>query len=84
MKCEFLIITFLSAFNFAFSQAVPPPEPYGPLPSERQLAWQETGFYAIIHFTPTTFENKEWGYGDADPAIFTPSSFNAGQVVAAA
>jgi alpha-L-fucosidase len=84
MRCKFLLVSFLITFNLVSSQVVPPPERYGPLPSERQLAWHETEFYGIIHFTPTTFENKEWGFGDADPAIFNPSSFDANQIVAVA
>lgn len=60
------------------------PKPYGALPSKRQLAWHEIEMYGLIHFTPTTFENKEWGYGDADPKIFNPSNFNAVQIVKAA
>jgi alpha-L-fucosidase len=60
------------------------PKPYGALPSQRQLLWQETEMYALIHFTPTTFENKEWGYGDADPSIFNPRNFDAEQIVMAA
>jgi alpha-L-fucosidase len=60
------------------------PEPYGALPSERQLAWHEKEMYVLVHFTPTTFEDKEWGFGDADPAIFNPVQFDAGQIVKAA
>lgn len=63
---------------------VAPPQPYGVLPTERQLHWQELESYVLIHFTPTTFENKEWGYGDADPSIFNPSAFDASQIVKAA
>lgn len=59
------------------------PQPFGAIPSERQLAWQEKEMYVIMHFTPTTFQNKEWGFGDADPAIFNPSNFNATKIVAA-
>ncbi|MBW7846817.1 MAG: alpha-L-fucosidase [Bacteroidales bacterium] len=60
------------------------PKPFGALPSERQLRWHETEFYGLIHYTPTTFEGKEWGYGDADPAVFNPTKFDAGQIVGAA
>lgn len=60
------------------------PKPYGALPSESQLRWHEVEQYVLIHFTPTTFENKEWGYGDADPQIFSPSSFDASQIINAA
>ena len=60
------------------------PEPYGALPSERQLRWHEMETYCLIHYTPTTFQNKEWGYGDADPEIFNPSNFDAKQIAEAA
>ena len=76
-----ILLLFLSLCTQA---QVKPPAPFGALPSERQLAWQELDMYVLIHFTPTTFENKEWGYGDADPKIFNPSDFSADQIVSAA
>ncbi|HBG71352.1 MAG: alpha-L-fucosidase [Bacteroidetes bacterium GWF2_43_63] len=80
----FVFAALLFQAATGFSQNNVEPAPYGPVPSERQLRWHETEFYAIIHFTPTTFENKEWGYGDADPSVFDPSDFDANQIVAAA
>lgn len=59
------------------------PAPYGALPSEAQISWQAMDMYAFVHFTVNTFTNKEWGYGDEDPALFNPSSFNAAQIVSA-
>ncbi|MES2649103.1 MAG: alpha-L-fucosidase [Bacteroidota bacterium] len=67
---------------FVFSQT--PPKPYGALPSERQLRWQETEMYCIVHFSVATYTDKEWGYGDEDPALFNPGNFNAMDIVAAA
>lgn len=78
-----LLCGLLSCSLSALSQ-VAPPAPYGALPSARQLAWHETEMYVLIHFTPTTFENKEWGYGDAQPTLFHPTDFDAHQIVRAA
>lgn len=60
------------------------PAPYGPLPTAAQLNWHEMEMYCLIHFTPTTYENKEWGYGDASPEIFNPPNFDADQIASAA
>lgn len=59
-------------------------KPFGAVPAKRQIAWHEMDMYVLVHFTPTTFENKEWGYGDADPSVFNPSAFDASQIVNAA
>ena len=77
-----IILFFFTTINCHDHQK--PPIPFGALPSARQLAWHETEVYGLIHFTPTTFENKEWGFGDADPSIFNPRDFDAGQIVSAA
>ncbi len=40
--------------------------------------------YGLVCFNLVTYEDKEWGYGDADPVIFDPPEFSAGQIVNAA
>jgi alpha-L-fucosidase len=67
---------------FTFGQSAP--KPYGPLPTKGQLQWQETEMYCIIHFGIDTYTDKEWGYGDEDPAAMNPTQFNAMQIVGAA
>jgi len=55
------------------------PEPYGPVPSPRQLTWQKMEFYAFVHFNMNTFTNKEWGYGDESPKLFNPTNLDCRQ-----
>lgn len=74
----FLLILSM-AFTLILQAQVPPPLPYGPVPSEAQLTWHELEMYAFIHFTTNTFTGLEWGYGDESPEIFNPSSLDAGQ-----
>lgn len=57
------------------------PAPYGALPSERQIRWSELEFYNFLHFTVNTFTDKEWGYGNEDPAIFNPTGFDADAII---
>lgn len=81
MKKQVIFYVFLLLSVCSFAQ--PAPKPFGAVPATRQLKWHETDVYGLIHFTPTTFENKEWGYGDADPKIFNPTQFDAEKIVGA-
>lgn len=53
------------------------------LPSPRQVAFQQTEFYAFVHFTVNTFTDREWGDGKENPEIFNPVNFDADQWLSA-
>lgn len=50
------------------------PGPVFPLPTERQLKWNETEFYAFFHYGMNTYTNLEWGNGDEAESIFAPTA----------
>jgi len=82
-RLQISILSIILSSTGAYAQT-DAPQPYGAIPTERQLKWHETEMYCLIHFTPTTFQNKEWGYGDAAPSLFNPAKFSARQIVSAA
>lgn len=59
--------------------SVKPPEPFGAVPSERQLKWHDLEFYMFVHFTVNTFTDKEWGYGDEKESFFSPTEMDCRQ-----
>ncbi len=74
-----ILIPLIYLVSFASCTTVKPPEPFGPVPSERQLAWHELEYYMFVHFTVNTFTDKEWGYGDEPESVFNPTALDCRQ-----
>ncbi len=77
----FPFVLFLVLSTFSCSHEVDPPAPLEPVPTPRQLAWQQLEFYAFVHFSINTFTDKEWGYGDESPSLFHPAALDCDQWV---
>ena len=77
---RFVATILVSVLGVAGVAAVEPPAPHGPVPSARQLAWQQMEFIGFLHFTVNTFTDKEWGSGDESETVFNPTAFDAGQI----
>ena len=59
----------------------PTPKP-GPALAAR-IAAGDCEVYGIVHWGLNTYTDREWGYGDEDPALLNPARFNADQIVGA-
>ena len=60
------------------------PKPYGPVPTEAQLAWQRMEINMFCHFGPNTFTGAEWGSGEESEEVFAPTALDCRQWVATA
>jgi alpha-L-fucosidase len=74
----FGIIVLLSFVNFS-CKYTKSPEPYGPVPSENQMRWQEMEYYAFVHFSLNTYTNQSWGFGNEDINMFNPKDLDCRQ-----
>jgi alpha-L-fucosidase len=75
----FVIVAVLFAVWMIDCTQKKPPEPFGAVPSERQLVWHGMKYHAFIHFGPNTFTDIEWGHGDESPDIFNPTGLDCRQ-----
>lgn len=57
------------------------PAPYGPVPTEAQLAWQRMEINMFCHFGPNTFSGAEWGDGTEAEELFSPRRLDCSQWV---
>jgi len=76
----FLCVFMLSVCSIGCGNAqTQAPAPYGPVPSENQLRWQEMEYYAFIHFSLNTYTDQSWGYGNEDVNLFNPTELDCRQ-----
>ena len=73
-----LIIT---AAALALAACTTEPKPYGPVPTEAQLAWQRMEINMFCHFGPNTFTGAEWGSGQEAEEVFAPTAMDCRQWV---
>jgi alpha-L-fucosidase len=76
----FLVASILSAGSIFLScHQIKAPVPFGPVPSENQMRWQEMEYYAFIHFSLNTYTDQSWGYGNEDVNLFNPKELDCRQ-----
>jgi alpha-L-fucosidase len=72
-------IMFSSLLNGTSNAQTLPPKPFGPVPNENQMRWQEMEYYSFLHFSINTFTDQEWGGGDEDVRLFNPKELDCRQ-----
>ena len=66
----------------ALSIGLPDAPTPGPALAAR-IAAGDCEVYGIVHWGLNTYTDREWGYGDEDPALLNPAKFDADQIVSA-
>jgi len=74
----------LTILGLAILLAACAPTPYGPVPSEAQLRWQQMEYNMFVHFGPNTFSGLEWGEGTEPEDLFCPTELDCRQWAATA
>jgi alpha-L-fucosidase len=72
-------IMFSSLLTSTSNAQTLPPKPFGPVPNENQMRWQEMEYYSFLHFSINTFTDQEWGGGDEDVRLFNPKELDCRQ-----
>jgi alpha-L-fucosidase len=73
------LLCFILLFSAPSFAQVKAPQPFGPVPSENQIKWQEMEYYSFLHFSLNTFTDQEWGGGDEDVKLFNPKDLDCRQ-----
>lgn len=55
------------------------PAPFGPVPTENQMRWQEMEYYAFVHFSLNTYTDQSWGFGNEAVKLFNPDKLDCRQ-----
>ena len=77
---HFLCGILLSVCSIGISHAqTKAPAPFGPVPTENQLRWQNMEYYSFIHFSLNTYTDQSWGYGNEDVKSFNPEKLDCRQ-----
>ncbi len=77
----FLFVCFCSSVLLVSARKNGEIPPNKVIPSENQVRYQQQEIVGFIHFTITTWYNREWGLGDEDIIRFNPSKLDAEQWV---